>query len=329
MHACMIMYIYASQWGGHTGHVILKYVGSTASQVSISLQAICTTQHVRILYTCMAFAMHAGKAKSEGSSSDSEASSSSTEIDSGSECEDDAMEDQSVMPLYACTYHAHMLSHADSFHAQRCLLKSLLQICQQMQHHSLWSDHSLWSQLQARLHLQAASYMKTLYMQAPMCARAKWMQVPAFTHRHLWLQASWCILTHVCVLHFMHAHMLYILRYPAKRFAKHRKACKIFAVWRRRSESDTVEGACWAGRVTCPKGLQTRLKMRRSEGPWSMWMSKSRWKSWQSNRLQWFTLLELAKVSGLFSHPCMIITCTAFFIWDDLPLFLPWHALHT
>ena len=120
----------------------------------------------------MAFAMHAGKAKSQGSSSDSEASSSSTEIDSGSECEDDAMEDQSVMPLYACTYHAHMLSHADSFHAQRCLLKSLLQICQQMQHHSLWSDHSLWSQLQARLHLQAASYMKTLYMQAPMCARA-------------------------------------------------------------------------------------------------------------------------------------------------------------
>lgn len=116
--------------------------------------------------------MHAGKAKSQGSSSDSEASSSSTEIDSGSECEDDAMEDQSVMPLYACTYHAHMLSHADSFHAQRCLLKSLLQICQQMQHHSLRSDHSLWSQLQARLHLQAASYMKTLYTQAPMCARA-------------------------------------------------------------------------------------------------------------------------------------------------------------
>lgn len=99
----------------------------------------------------------------------------------------------------------------------------------------------------------------TIHASTHVC-KSKWMQAPAFTHRHLWLQASWCILMHVCVLHFMHAHMLYILRYPAKRIAKHRKACKIFAVWRRRSESDTVEGACWAGRVTCQKACRQDWK---------------------------------------------------------------------
>ena len=207
LHTCMHAwsYTYASQWGGHTGHVILKYVGSTASQVSISLQAICRTQHVRILYTCMAFAMHAGKAKSQGSSSDSEASSSSTEIDSGSECEDDAMEDQSVMPLYACTYHAHMLSHADSFHAQRCLLKSLLQICQQMQHHSLWSDHSLWSQLQARLHHTWKHYTcKHPCVQEQMNAGASLYTPPP-------VAASILMHSHACVCFTFHActHVVY------------------------------------------------------------------------------------------------------------------------
>lgn len=126
-------------------------------QVSIFLQAIFRTQQFIIHITC-AWSMHAGKVKSEDSGS--EASSSSTEIDSGSECEDDPMEDPSVMPLHIMhvQYYAHILSHADSIHAQRCLLKSLLQKCQQIKHHSVWSNHSLWSQLQARLHLQAASH---------------------------------------------------------------------------------------------------------------------------------------------------------------------------
>lgn len=185
-----------------------------------------------LIYTWhFAWSMHAGKVGDSGSS-DSEASSSSTENDSDSECEDDNLEDESVMPL--CLYispHTHAVTcRPHRIHTQRCLLKSLLEkfnlalvFCQQMKH------HSLWSQQQAQLRLQAANHENLTHASIhvhKMNAGVNFRTPPPVT-------ASILTHSHACMHVFyivLPASILHILRNPANRFAKHRKDCQIFAV---------------------------------------------------------------------------------------------------